>query len=144
MDHITEPMMRQLLSVGFSYPDYEHHLNYGMLYYYRDSYYYIGGSECEDFTETDILAAQEGLWIPDGSQLLEWLKNNDFTVSIQLDAKESYFHITATDVCANITYTGGGPLLSHALHKVILKICKSNRREYSPEKKLRLPIITEP
>ena len=140
MDHITEPMMRQLLSVGFSYPDDEHHLNYGMLYYYLDSYYYIGGSECKDFSETDILAAREGLWIPDVSQLLEWLKSNAFAVSIQLDAEESYFHITATDVCTDTTYTGGGPLLSHALHKVILKICKANLRTYIPEEKLRIPI----
>ena len=141
MDHITEPMMRQLISVGFSYPDYEHHLNHGMLYYYQDSYYCIGGWENGHFTDTDILAAQDGLWIPDGFQLLEWLKGNAFTVSIQLDSEEQYFHISASDTHNDHTYTGGGPLLSHALHKAIYKICKSNRREYCPDKKLRLPII---
>lgn len=140
MDHITEHMMRQLLSVGFSYPDYEHHLNYGMLFYYQDSYYYIGGWEHDDFSETDILAAQDGLWIPDGSQLLEWLKYNAFTVSIQFDSEEQYFHASATDTRTGRTYAGGGPLSSHALHKIIYKICKSNLREYAPEKKLRIPI----
>lgn len=141
MDNITEYMMRQLQSAGFSYPDYEHHLNFGMLYAWKGTTYRIGGWEDGDFTETDRQAAKEGLWLPNGSQLLGWLKGCGFSVSIRLDADAGYFYVTAADLESGDQYTGGGPVLSHALHKVIYKICKSSRRPYRPDPILRANII---
>ena len=135
MDNITEYMMRQLQSVGFSYPDYEHHLNFGMLYAWNGGAYRIGGSEDGEFSDSDRQVAAEGLWLPDGSQLLDWLKGCGFTASIQLDGN-GYFHVTATEPASGSQYTGGGMLLSHALHKVIYKICKSGR--YVPAPILRI------
>ena len=141
MDNITEYMMRQLQSVGFSHPDYERHLNFGMRYAWNGSTYRIGGQEDGDFTESDKRVAAEGLWLPDGSHLLNWLKACGFTVSIQLDA-DGYYHAIAADSTSGHQYTGGGPLLSHALHKVIYKICKSGG-QFRPAPDLRLPIATE-
>ena len=133
--------MRQLQSVGFSYPDYEHHLNFGTVYGWRGSAYRIGGWEDGELSETDRQAAAEGLWLPDSSQLLSWLKGCGFTVSMQLDA-DGYCHVTATDAGNGNQYSGGGPVLSHALHKTIYKICKSGIR-YSPQPPLRLEIMSD-
>lgn len=140
MDNITEYMMRQLQDVGFTYPDYEHHLNFGMVFLWQGEPFHIGGHEDRDFSEADHQAAAEGLWLPDSSQLLDWLKGCGFTLSIQLD-NDGYYHITATDPTGGSQYTGGGLLLSHALHKVIYKICKSG--QYRPAPTLRLPITAE-
>lgn len=140
MDNITEYMMQQLQSVGFSYPDYEHYLNFGMLYIWKGNTYRIGGWEDGDFSENDRQAAAEGLWLPDSDQLLSWLNGCGFTVSMQSNA-DGYFHITATNSIDGNQYNGGGPLLSHALHKAIYKICKSGG-PYRPEPILRLEILS--
>ena len=140
MDNITEYMIRQLQSVGFSYPDYEHHLNFGMVYAWNSGTYRIGGCEDGTFSKTDRQAAAEGLWLPDSDQLLSWLKGCGFTVSMQLDA-DGYCHVTATDSGSGNQYSGSGPVLSHALHKAIYKICKSGG-PYRPEPILRLEILS--
>ena len=141
MDNITEYMMQQLLSVGFSYPDYEHHLNFGMLYAWKGGTFRIGGAEDGEFTDLDKQIAAEGLWLPDSSHLLDWLKGCGFTVSIHLN-EDGYYHITAMDPTDGSQYTGGGLLLSHGLHKVIFKICKSGIK-HSPKSPLRLEIMPE-
>ena len=43
MDYITIDTLRKMKAVGFTYPEYEHFLNYGMLFYYNDDEYFIGG-----------------------------------------------------------------------------------------------------
>lgn len=143
MDNITEFMMKKLLSVGFSYPDYEHHLNSNMLFSYQGRIYCIGGWWGEEYTETDKKMVQEGQWLPSGNQLLEWLTQNDFNVKIDFELQEQYFHILAIDSVNGQQYTGGGLLLSYALHKVIYKICKSNLRSYIPRSRLVLEVLDE-
>ena len=39
MDNITIDTLRKMKAVGFTYPDYEHLLNYGMLFYYNNDEY---------------------------------------------------------------------------------------------------------
>jgi hypothetical protein len=142
MDNITEYMMRQLQSAGFRYPDYEHNLNSGMLYAYEGTEYCIGWDGTE-FSETDRLVAEKGLWLPDGDQLLRWLTENGFRIKIDWDCETESFQINAADQNKNCQYTGGGKPLSYALHKVIYKICKSNPGQYIPENTLRLTILKD-
>ena len=142
MDNITVNTLRDLKAVGFSYPEYEHELNFGMLYFYHDDEYQIGGFCPDDFTEQDRIVAQQGEWLPDSSQLLEWLGNTDFSVNILMDDVH-HFSVQATDTLNGLVYTGGGYGLANALAKVILKICKSKKREYIPRTTLRLQIIYE-
>ena len=142
MDNITINTLRELKAVGFSYPEYEHLLNLGMLYFYQNDEYQIGGSCGADFTEQDQIIAQQGEWLPDSSQLLDWLGNTDFSVNILMDDVH-HFSVQATDTVNGLLYTGGGYGLSNALAKVILKICKSKQREYTPRETLMLRIISE-
>ena len=140
MDYITIDTLRQMCAVGFSYPDYEHFLNYGMLYHYNGDEYFIGGFSGDDFRDQDREVAAKGQWLPEASQLLSWLTATDFSVTISVDEK-MYFSIQATDTINGTQYTGGGLTLANALAKTITKICKSHRRPYIPRSTHRLEII---
>ncbi len=142
MDYITIDTLRKLQAVGFTYPEYEHFLNVGMLFFYNDDEYLIGGFCNDNFSEKDIEVAQQGVWLPESSQLLEWLKNTHFNVKITLN-EEAYYSVQATDTINQSLYSGSGYPLANALAKVIIKICKSKQRAYIPEPTLRLHIEQE-
>lgn len=138
MVNISLQTMQKMKSVGFSYPEYEHFLNFGMCYYYNGSEYWIGGAaECE-FTERDRLVARDGIWLPDELQLYEWLQKNKFDISVDWSADDGYFHLRATDKINGHQYSAGGIDLSNSLAKLIYKICKSQRRDYIPETTLQI------
>ncbi len=136
MDYITINTLKKLQAVGFSYPDYEHFLNQGMLFYYQDDEYRIGGFSKDDFTEQDKIVAEQGEWLPEASQLLAWLKNTDFRVTISMD-ETSCYSVQATDIINNAFYNAGDYTLANALAKVIMKICKSHLRRYVPKRSIR-------
>ena len=140
MDYITIDTLRKMKAVGFTYPEYEHFLNYGMLFYYNDEEYFIGGFSNNTFSDLDKEVAQQGEWLPEAAQLLEWLTNTDFKVTISIDEGQ-YFSIQAIDITDGTLFNGGGLTLANALAKTITKICKANRRSYVPRAKLRLEII---
>ena len=140
MDYITIDTLRKMKEVGFTYPDYEHFLNYGMLFYYNDDEYTVGGFSNNTFSDLDKEVAQQGEWLPEAAQLLEWLTNTDFKVTVSIDEGQ-YFSIQAIDTTDGTLFNGGGLTLANALAKTITKICKSNRRSYVPRAKLRLEII---
>lgn len=136
MDYITIYTLQKMRAAGFSYPEYEHFLNHGMLFYYQDDEYRIGGFSKADFTEQDKLVAEQGEWLPEASQLLAWLKNTDFHVAISLD-ESNHYAVQATDRINNAVYAGGDYTLANALAKVIMKICKSHLRQYTPQSSIR-------
>lgn len=136
MDYITIHTLRKMRAVGFSYPEYEHFLNHGMLFYYQDDEYRIGGFSKDDFTEQDKIVAERGEWLPEASQLLAWLKNTDFRVTISMD-ETSYYSVKATDIINNAFYTASDYTLANALAKVIMKIYKSHLRRYVPRSSIR-------
>ena len=140
MDYITIDTLRKMKAAGFSYPEYEHFLNYGMLYYYHDDEYFIGGFSVGDFSSLDKEVARQGEWLPEATQLLEWLTNTDFKVNITIEDRQ-YFSIQAIDMIDGTLYNGGGLTLANALAKTITKICKTNRRNFIPKPKLRLELI---
>lgn len=140
MDYITIDTMQELQSVGFSYPEYEHFLNTGMLYYYNGDEYAIGGFTMNSFSLLDQEVAKNGQWLPSASQLLEWLQNTDFSVTISTDA-DAYFSVQAKDLINGEMYSCGGATCANALAKLIFKICKSKKRLYSPRETLWIPII---
>lgn len=71
MDYISIDTLRKMKAAGFSYPYYEHFLNYGMLYNYHDNEYFIGGYSDSNFSNLDKEVAQQGEWLPEAAQLLE-------------------------------------------------------------------------
>lgn len=140
MDNISLNTTLKLKSVGFSYPEYEHFLNIGMCYYYLDSEYLIGGSCSGNFSSMDAEVACNGIWLPNESQLLEWLRKTEFDVTINWNSDDKYFNLCAIDRINGQQYVAGGIDLPNGLAKVIYKICKSHRRAYVPEETLRIQL----
>ena len=139
MDYITIDTLRKMRAVGFSYPYYEHLLNYGMLYHYNGDEYFIGGFSAGGFNDQDREAAEHGEWLPEAAQLLSWLRDTHF--SVNLSVEDMYCSVQAADMTNGALYNGGGFTPADALAKTIIKICKSNRRPYIPESRLRLEIM---
>lgn len=132
MGCITYQMMQELRNVGFSFPAYENFINLGMVFYYKDDEYYVGGFCNSEYSETDLTAGQKGCWLPTESELLEWLHLTDFDVNIQLTGSIMCLHVTGRDRTNQMEYGACGGSLAYALHKLIYKICKSNKRPYVP------------
>lgn len=139
MDYITVHTLRKLKKAGFSYPEYEHSLQTGMVYYYQDDEYTIGGGTFASFSEFDKAAARDGEWLPDSEQLLSWLKYTDFKVDISVEG--NYFAVQATDLINGSVFTRDGFTLANALAFLIRKICKSKQREYVPRSPLILQVL---
>ena len=140
MDYITLTTLQKLKEAGFSYPEYEHFLNSGMLYHYQGDEYLIGGFAGGQFTRQDVEAARYGIWLPEASQLLSWLTHTGFRVTIT-NEPEPFYQVQATDTVTGSVYDGKDLTLANALAVTIRKICKSAQRPYIPAPSLRLPIV---
>lgn len=140
MNYITKETVEKLKSVGFSYPDYAHMENQGMVFWHEGVEYIVGGYCDRELSEEAKTAVGEGLWLPDEQQLMQWLQYNAFDVTVQWSHAEWYCHIRAMDCENQTTYEASGPDLVDALVKLIYKICKSNKRSYLPEERLSLKI----
>lgn len=104
MEHITLDTLKKLISVGFSFGDYEHHLNKGMLYYYDNDEYLIGGYSNKDFTDEEKRISENGTWIPDADSLLKWLQSCGFCYRIEWDG---YYNVSAIDDSGTCFEAGG-------------------------------------
>lgn len=111
-----------------------------MRFFYKDDEYLIGGNSLDDFSETDRLVAKNGCWLPDESQLLKWLQNCDFDVTVQWNAATSYFSVFASAEDKGTQFTGGGITLVDALAKIIYKICKTRKPPPIPSDVFRIEI----
>ena len=140
MDYITLNTLQSLKDVGFSYPEYEHFLNNGMLFYYQGDEYFIGGYSNGNFSKQDMEIARNGVWLPEASQLLAWLVHTGFRVTIT-NEENGYYNIQAIDLINGSEYKGKDLTFANTLAVVIKKICKSQKREYIPEVTFRLQII---
>lgn len=140
MSYITYEMMQDLLKVNFRFPAYEHFLNLGMIYYYQGSEYFIGGESSEDFSEKDKIVARDGCWLPEDTQLLEWLKLVGMEYQIEFNSANNMLQIRVKDNVSDASYEAKGGTLAGVLWSVIRKICKANLRSYLPEEIERIAI----
>ncbi len=86
----------------------------------------------EIFFANEILVSdqiyEEGLYLPNDSDLMDWLENNDFTFEIK--SKNGMYKVVAWESEKN-KFRGGGTFTA-ALRNVIIKILKSG---FLPKKK---------
>ena len=139
MTYISLETKKKLESVGFSFPDYEKFLNLGMIYSYKDDEYVIGGFCSNNFTETDEVVSQNGEWLPDCFQLLQWLQQCGFDVSILWKNEESCFYISATQTGSG-KYLAKSVDLAEGIGNLIYKICKEMQGKCNPDRLMRFKI----
>lgn len=139
MTYISLETKKKMERVGFSFADYEEFLNLGMIYSYQNDEYVIGGFCNNSFTEMDKIVSQNGEWLPDSFQLLQWLQQCRFDVSILWKHEESIFCISATHTDGDI-YETKSVDLAEGMGNIIYKICKKTQGKCSPDKLLRAKI----
>lgn len=143
MYNIPYEILLKLKKVHFSFPEYEHLLNYGMVYYYQGNEYTIGGTGVSEFTEKDKAAAKDGIWLPSTSALFDWLRLTNFEVSLSYSHDRGCYCIRALDRENGAHYQADGAVLAYTLATLIYKICKSNLRNYVPSHEMRLQVDCE-
>lgn len=141
MQNLSFETVKKMKSVGFSYPDYDHFLNKGMVYSHLGDEYVIGGYSLAGFSKEDQCVSENGCWLPDESHLLSWLNANSFSYTVQWSHDDQRYQVQAHDMLCGVNYNSSGLDLVNALAKVIIKICKSKMRDYVPSTALRLKVI---
>ena len=94
MTNLSREMKKRLDSVGFSFPDYEQSPNLGMVYFYQEDEYVIGGFCNTEYSKMDQEVINNGDWLPDSYQLMQWLQQCGFDVAIQWNSRECRFYIS--------------------------------------------------
>ena len=136
--NLTYDMMLKLQSVGFEFKQFEHECSPGMVYYYDNKEYTIGGAW--DGTSCSVheqKIARDGIWLPNEGDLARWLELTNHDIEIKYF--DSYYHGKATDELGNVFEGGGGDLLC-CLYKMIYKVCKKSNGSIKPEKIIILEI----
>lgn len=123
--NLTINMMLDLKKNGFTFEQFEHDCNPGMVYYYNQCEHIIGGI-CNGTppSNEDHIISNEGIWLPDESHLMLWLQWKwNYDVTISYNSENRYFYGFVDNGIDDII-RGSGPDLLCCLYKLVLKICK--------------------
>ena len=132
--NITIIEAKELYSLGFSYRHYQMNIHKGMVYYYEEAEWVIGGNVDAELSQLDKKIAQEGIWLPSEMHLVEWLVDNGFVFSIvNID---SFFEMKCKDSFTGTDYYSKVPTLDLALETVIKKILKKKERIFDVKDKV--------
>ena len=132
--NLTIDMMLNLKKYGFSFEEFEHDCNPGLVYYFDNCEHIIGG-KCDESpcTNEDQYIAEKGTWLPNASHLMLWLQwKQNCDVSIQYTAENRYFYGKVI-ISENVEINGSGPDLLCCLYKCVLKICKYEHSQKVPK-----------
>lgn len=124
----------KLYELGFTYKHYQNNIEKGMVFFYNDSEWVLGGDTESDLSESDIKIIANGTWIPSDSHLIEWLQDNDFSFYILND--DGFYAIKCVDNNTQSEFTSKTPSLSFTLSAVIRKILKKNERDFDTKEKI--------
>lgn len=125
----------QLYSLGFAHRHYQEHFHRGMVFYYDNSEWIIGGNKDEDLTEQDMKIIENGVWLPSANHLMEWLQENSFNFSISPLKSSMMVEIQCMDSITGTEYSPTVSVLEVALACLIRKILKKSERKFDTNKK---------
>lgn len=139
--NITIFTAEELYAMGFSFKHYSENVHRGMVYYYNDEEWIIGGRCDADFTDDDMKIISDGIWLPSQEHLLEWLEDNDFVYSIV--NTDGFYDVDCKDSHTNTLYHSKTPTLEVALASIIKKILKKKERTFDYKEKIFGTIISD-
>lgn len=124
---------RELYDLGFTYRHYAEHPQKGMVYFYENAEWVIGGNVDDPLDEYDYFVILNGIWLPSEMHLLEWLSDNDFVYAIV--NTDGFVDATCKDSLTQTQYQSKTPTLDVALAAIIKKILKKHEREFDTKEK---------
>ena len=113
---------------------FQQSLSKGMVYYYDNNEWVIGGNANEPITDFQEKIVKNGIWLPSENHLIEWLLDNDFTFSIVNN--DGFFEINCLDSITGTKYSAKVPTLEFAIAAIIKKILKKHEREFDLKDKI--------
>ncbi len=134
MDYVTVSLAEELNSSGFSYKHYKENPHKGMVFYYENEEWIIGGQSDGDFSDEELKIINNGIWLPSQVHLMEWLEDNDFVYAIVNN--DGFYEVICKDIHTNTQFQTKMPTLSYTLAKTIKKILKKHEREFDTKEKL--------
>ena len=132
--NISIMVAQELYDLGFSYRHYKEHISKGMVYYYDNNEWVIGGNANEPITDFQEKIVKNGIWLPSENHLIEWLLDNDFTFSIVNN--DGFFEVNCLDSITGTKYSAKLPTLEFAIAAIIKKILKKHEREFDLKDKI--------
>ena len=126
MNYITVEMANELYGLGFSFRFRQEDPNRSMTFFKNGVYFQLGGNNSEKLSEEDLESIKDATWIPDQSDLEQWLAWNNFSFS---------FHYCPPEVCVECVdnqtgtrYISSMRPISYGFWNVIRKILKKKER----------------
>jgi hypothetical protein len=132
--NITINVAKELYNLGFSYKHYEQNIHKGMVYYYHNYEWVIGGNMDEEVSDADRKIVAEGIWLPSEIHLIEWITDNDFIFS--LVNQDGFFELRCKDSICGTEYYTKVPTLELAFAIIIKKILKKKERPFDTHDKV--------
>ncbi|MGI6248970.1 MAG: hypothetical protein ACOYJX_06165 [Acutalibacteraceae bacterium] len=132
--NITISVAEELYKLGFTYRHYQKNFHKGMVFYYNEIEWVLGGDLEEDITEFDKEIIEKGTWLPSEIHLIEWLQDNGFAIAIiNIDG---FWELQCKDLETCTKYYTKVPTLDFALAVVIKKILKKKERPFDTKDKI--------
>ena len=132
--NITYYQAKELYSLGFSFRHYTNNIHKGMVFYYKDSEWVIGGNENDNLSDEEKVIANNGIWLPSSLHLIDWLVDNDFVFIIK--NTDGFFDIICKDSITETQYESKTPTLEVTLASIIKKILKKKERLFDTKEKV--------
>lgn len=132
--HITITTANELYDLGFSYRHYQKNPQKGMIYYYNDTEWVIGGCVDEALTDSDKAIIANGIWLPSEIHFIEWLHDNEFVFAII--NQDNFFEIQCKDAITSTQYETKTPTLEFSLAAIVKKILKKKERAFDEKEKM--------
>lgn len=120
--------VEKLRKAGFSFKRWDNYFEPGMVFWYDQHEWVVGGRVFGKKIDLPDKVKQEGIWLPDAWHLELWLTENDFDFTIRYT--EEYYYVEAVDSVLLSNFSAQSGTLEYALTKLICKICKKGEREF--------------
>lgn len=128
--YITYETAIQLYTLGFYSKAKQEYPTRNMMFCKDDIYFSLGGNASDPLTDGEKQLIRDSVWLPDQSDLQDWLEENDFSYSISIN--QDCHLVECVDLITGTKYTSSSPIpVRDALAANIKKILKRKERKFN-------------
>ena len=128
--HITYDTAMQLYALGFYSKVQQEYPTRNMVFCKNDICFSLGGNISDPLTDEEKQLISGSVWLPDQSDLQDWLEENDFSYSISVNQNRRL--VECVDLITGTKYTSSSSIpVRDALAANIRKILKRKERKFN-------------